>query len=99
LIIFHIHKAKKKNKKQISTRKSNSDFYTNLPRFASYNYLRNQRKKHQLNFELNAILHFDLENNFYLLPATCAVVNLGDKGNCQFYGKAVNGLSLNKKAN
>jgi hypothetical protein len=33
---------------------SYSDFYTNLPRFTSYNYLRNQRKKHQLDFELNA---------------------------------------------
>jgi hypothetical protein len=27
------------------TKKSNSDFYTNLPRFTSYNYLRNQREK------------------------------------------------------
>jgi hypothetical protein len=45
---------------------SNSDFYTNLPSFTSYNYLRNQRKKHQLDFELNAILHFNFENHFYL---------------------------------
>jgi hypothetical protein len=46
---------------------SNSDFYTNLPRFTSYNYyLRNQRKKHQLDFELKAILHFNFDNNFYL---------------------------------
>jgi hypothetical protein len=29
-------------------------------------YLRNQRKKKQLDFELNAILHFNFENNFYL---------------------------------
>jgi hypothetical protein len=53
-------------------------------------YLRNQRKKKQLDFELNAILHFNSENNFYLRPATSAVVNLGDNGNCQSYGKTVN---------
>jgi hypothetical protein len=56
---------------QISTKKSNSDFYTNRPRFTSYNYLRNQRKKHtqtkkQLDFELNAVLHFNFQNHFYL---------------------------------
>jgi hypothetical protein len=32
---------------------------------------------------------FNFENHFYLRPATCAVLNLGDNGNCQFYGKAV----------
>jgi hypothetical protein len=42
-------------------------------------------KKYQLDFELNAVLHFNFENHFYL----CAVVNLGDNGNCQFYGKKV----------
>jgi hypothetical protein len=54
---------------QISTKMSNSDFYTNLPRFTSYNYLRNQRKKHQLDFELHAVLHFNFQNHFiyYLL--------------------------------
>jgi hypothetical protein len=103
----------KPKKKKISTKKSNSDFYTDLPRFTSYNYLRNQRKKHQLDFELNVVLHFNFENN------VCAVVNLGDNANCQFYRKAVNkrlqngrllvndhfaikqssGLRLNKKAN
>jgi hypothetical protein len=62
---------------------SNSDFYTNLPRFTSYNYLRNQWKK-------TPILHFNFENHFYLWPATCAVVNLGDNGNSRFYGKVVN---------
>jgi hypothetical protein len=41
--------------------------------------------------ELNAILHFNFENHFYIYQvATCAVVKLGDNGNCQFYGKAVN---------
>jgi hypothetical protein len=90
LIIFHLQTKSKKNM-YISTKKSNSDFYTDVPRFTSYNYLRNQRKKkHQSDFELNAILHFNFENHFYLWPATCAVVNLGDNGNCQFYDKAVN---------
>jgi hypothetical protein len=46
-------------------------------------------KKYQLDFELNAVLHFNFQNHFYLWPATCAVVNLGDNGNCQFYGKKV----------
>jgi hypothetical protein len=32
----------------------------------SYNYLRNQRKKHQLDFELNAVLDFNFQNNFYV---------------------------------
>jgi hypothetical protein len=50
----------------ISIKKSNSDFYTDLPRFTSYNYLRNQRKKHQLDFELNAVLDFNFQNNFYV---------------------------------
>jgi hypothetical protein len=36
------------------------------------------------------MLHFNFENNFYLSPATCAVANLGDNRNCQFYGKTVN---------
>jgi hypothetical protein len=40
-------------------------------------------KKHQLDFELNAILHFKF-------AATCAVINLGNNGNCQFFGKTVN---------
>jgi hypothetical protein len=45
-------------------------------------------KKHQQDFELNANWHFNAENHFYLWPATCAVVNLGDNKNCQ--SKAVN---------
>jgi hypothetical protein len=47
-------------------------------------------KEHQLDFELNAVLHFNFQNHFYYdLLDTCAVVNLGDNGNCHFYGKAV----------
>jgi hypothetical protein len=47
-------------------------------------------KKHQLDFELKAISHFHFENHFYLRLTTCAVVNLDDNWNCQFYGKAAN---------
>jgi hypothetical protein len=91
LIIFTYKQSQKKRKSQFQPISQIVIFiltYPNsLPIIIHYS---NQRKKHHLDFKLKAILHFNFENHFYLWPATCADVNLGDNGNYQFYSKAVN---------